>query len=481
MVAFNEILNHIDILSFKPEMKVNGNSRFITKLGKSISLICLVGIIILSFSIILKVFTRKTYSIIYNMDNREIPSVKLNETQIALILTDALGLEIKEHDRYFNFMAKFWKIEFQSNYLQNTTNLSVESYLPKSTIIDLPLKNCSKLNFTKFAPFYNSISRAFSSEVCIDFSNFNVTLYGRYGDLQGYSTLNVYTRKCVNSTAANKTNCFPEDKIDKKLSQIFFDIISIENDIDSNNFENPVLEFTKGELLTLSSTIFKNFFKDMNVVKFSSNNGFFFDHTEFFETYRTDKIMESVDLRGKNTMFPGTFSQITFRCSGKTEIYYRSYLQFQAAFAYITGILQAIILVGKCIIYIFSKNSMLNYLIMHIFSIDEMNTILNEDFNLNTKFLLSQMDNFSNPSVNNLKTKEKQKKMNFLGINLKSINFNGNSYALPKYPNNKINNFNNNFQDKDNLSINIQKLAVSNVNKKLFINRKPLKNNVNKE
>jgi len=51
----------------------------------------------------------------------------------------------------------------------------------------------------------------------------------------------------------------------------------------------------------------------MNEVKVISNNGFVFNEEQTYKTYRTDKIIESVDLRGKNTLIPGTFSQITFR------------------------------------------------------------------------------------------------------------------------------------------------------------------------
>ncbi len=105
---------------------------------------------------------------------------------------------------------------------------------------------------------------------CIDFSNFNESLYGNYGSQEGFSTLNIYVRKCMNSTLTNKTNCFPEDVIEKKLSQLFFSIGNVENDIDSNNFDNPILEYLKNDNLHLSSLIFKNYFKEMNSIKFLS-------------------------------------------------------------------------------------------------------------------------------------------------------------------------------------------------------------------
>jgi len=473
----NDILNQIDILSFQPEIKINGNSRFITLLGKLISLICIITIIIISFSIILEVLTRENYTIIYNMDNRERPIVKLNESQLGFVLTDAVGQEIKEYDRYFNFLAKFWKFELINNDQQNTSP-GMDTIFTKYNITDLPLRKCSNLNFTQFTSFYNGISRGFPSGVCIDFSNFNETLYGKYGDVGGYSTLNIYIRKCMNSTALNKTNCYPEDQIDKKLSQLFLSIISIEYDIDSNNFENPVLPYTKSEMLSLSSTIFKNFFKDMNIVRFISNNGFIFDKIQSYETLRTDKIVESADLRGKNTLFPGTFSQITFRCTGKTEIYYRSYLRFQAAFAYIGGVLQALILLGKCFVYFFSKNSMMNYLFMHLFNYEEIKAILNEDINIDMKKFLNNMDDFLKHSVNKSNSREKQRKTNIQESNLKSINFNSNSNIIGNENNFKLKINNNKIRGKNDLNLNLQNMNVSDVNKKIFFDRKSLNENL---
>jgi len=319
----SQLMNFFDIISFKSDMKIKGNSRFITNLGKGVSVMCLLSILILSCFIILDVLTRKTYKIIYSLDSREIPNVKINESQIALVLLDATGNEINEHYCYFNFLVKFWKIEIPNNYQQDTSDYK-QTFLPKNTIINLPLKNCSSLNYTKFSPFYETFSKVYYSGVCIDFSNFNETLFGKYGGVEGYSTLNIYIRKCIKSTSANKTDCYPEDVIDKKLSQLFIGLIGIDNDIDSTDYQNPILQFYQNELLPLSSTIFKNYYKDMNVVKFNSNNGYIFDSINNYETYRSDKILESVDLRGKNTLFPATFSQITYRCSGKTEIHYRN-------------------------------------------------------------------------------------------------------------------------------------------------------------
>jgi len=474
-MAISEWINYLDILSFKPELKINGNSRFITNLGKSVSVICLVSIIILSSMTVFDVFSRKIYTIIYNLDNREIPRININESQIALALVDPLGKEINDFDRYFNFMVKFWKIEVNLNFNENTTNYQ-QTYIPKNTILDMPLKNCSSLNYSKFSDFYQTFSKTYASGVCIDFSNFNQSLFGKYGGIEGYSTLNIYIKKCVNSTAQNKTNCYPDSVIDQKLSQAFLIFVSIENDIDSNDYQNPILEYTKNDMLPLSTTIFKNYFKDINKVKFTSDNGFIFGFTNNFETYRTDKIIESVDLRGKNTLFPGTFNQITLRCSGKTEIYFRTYLKLQASFAYIGGILQAVILIGQCFVFIYSQNSMFYYLFSHLFNYEEIKNLLKND-KINSNLSISQLANFKPlEKSSEFLNRDKHIKLNLQGIHFKTINYNSNSNLAGKdntYIHNemsakakkikKLINENDNFNN-NNMDLNVQR--------KDFINKK---------
>ncbi len=129
--------------------------------------------------------------------------------------------------------------------------------------------------------------------------------------------------------------------------------------------------------------------------------------------------MESVY---KNTLFPGTFSQITLRCSGKTEIYSRSYLKIPATFANIGGIMQALILIGKSLTYLFSKNSMINYLIFYFLNFDEINkSIKIENENLNKKLDISSKINSIIPYNFNRKSLKEKNLINQQKINIKAF------------------------------------------------------------
>jgi len=369
----NELLKNLDLLSCAPEIKINGNSRFTTKFGIITSLLSLIIILIFAVSTIINVLSRKKLTVVYNLDNRETPIININSTQPALLILDAMGGEIENFDRYYSIMVKYLKVEIPNNYSENNSTEYIKNIKPKGYIYDVPIINCKKMKFSKFQLFYTNLAKVYSSGFCIDFSNFNYTLFGKYGSLEGYSTLNIFINKCVNSTLLNKTDCFPEDVINKRLSQVYLNLITIENDVDSNNFEQPIMEFYNNELLPISSTIYKNHLKDMNSIKLKSNNGLIMDDYTNYESSRTDNIIESVDQRGSNTIFPGTISQIIFRCSGKTEFYFRTYMKIPASFAEIGGILQAILFLGRLIVHFYSKNSMLNYLIFFNFNKEEIN------------------------------------------------------------------------------------------------------------
>jgi len=145
---------------------------------------------------------------------------------------------------------------------------------PKGIVFEFPIKSCRKMLFKKFPEFYFSLARVYKSAMCIDFSGLNgKRLFEKYGNLQGYSVKNIFIIKCTNSTELNKTNCYPEDVVNKRLSQVFISLLTIENNVDSNNYENPILEYYNNDLLPISSTMFKNYFKEMNSIRFKSDNG----------------------------------------------------------------------------------------------------------------------------------------------------------------------------------------------------------------
>jgi hypothetical protein len=182
-------------------------------------------------------FSQKKFTVIFNLDNREFPVIPLNNSQTALVLIYPMGKEIEEFDQYFTFRSGLIKIEVPKNYSNNSNfnsknqtekeDVYIEQMQPKGFVFEFAIKSCRKMSFKKFPEFYYSLARVYKSAMCIDFSSLNgEKLFGKYGNLQGYSVMNIFIIKCANSTALNKTNCYPE-VINKRLSQVFISLVTI--------------------------------------------------------------------------------------------------------------------------------------------------------------------------------------------------------------------------------------------------------------
>jgi hypothetical protein len=129
-------------------------------------------------------------------------------------------------------------------------------------------------------------------------------------------------------------------------------------------------------LLPISTSIFKNYFLKFSDLKYKSDNNLFFASYEETKSYKLNEITENVDLRGDNTLFKGTFNQITLIMADETKIITRIYDKISYSFAQIGGLAQLFILLSKIILYFWSKNNILIYLISTILPNEEKNKVL---------------------------------------------------------------------------------------------------------
>jgi len=123
----------------------------------------------------------------------------------------------------------------------------------------------------------------------------------------------------VNSTE-NGNKCLPQADIDKNSAQAVLSMFNTEYDVNPENLESPLNEHHNLDQLRISSSIFKRFDKNYNKIFLNYDKGLLTSDIQTLEAYRTDNILESVDLRGSNTIIPGLFNQIALQGSGKNEI-----------------------------------------------------------------------------------------------------------------------------------------------------------------
>lgn len=143
----------------------------------------------------------------------------------------------------------------------------------------------------------------------------------------------------------------------------------IDNDIkldDANEFIKP---FLKTSSLGLSTTLFKVYTMEIAETRIQTDKSLFFTkEIEETKTYSFLETRESVDLRKEHSLFPGTFSQINFVTSGKTQIYSRKYKKLFEIIIQIGGFFNGILYFTWFILYIYSKNIILWHCISSIIS-----------------------------------------------------------------------------------------------------------------
>jgi hypothetical protein len=170
-------LSFLDLFNKTPSLKINKSNSYHTIFGMTISIITLICITANFIYFTLTSFSRTNYQILERIDNKIIPTMELNKNKISFTLLNALGKEFSEPDRLFSIDAKFWEIIPQSkNGSFNEINTEIKN---------IPVKNCSIYKNGDFGNDFVNQEKRYPTSKCLDFSNFDKKLYGKYGSLKG--------------------------------------------------------------------------------------------------------------------------------------------------------------------------------------------------------------------------------------------------------------------------------------------------------
>ena len=103
-------LKILDLFGQKPELKIDGNSRLITKFGAFIGFIT-ITVLTTGISIILNdYFSFLSYNFNSYIDNSARPDIDLSKIKLGFHLIDGLGNQFKDRDRLYSIKATFWDI-----------------------------------------------------------------------------------------------------------------------------------------------------------------------------------------------------------------------------------------------------------------------------------------------------------------------------------------------------------------------------------
>jgi hypothetical protein len=163
----------------------------------------------------------------------------------------------------------------------------------------------------------------------------------------------------MNSTLANKTDCYSDEVIEKKLYQVNMVSYTIDYDIKLNEINDPFKPFLKSEILFLTSSMYKIFVRELSEKRLKTDNSLLFSSYNEKNIYKFTQRREEIDLKKDNANFPGSFSQINFVANTNTEIIQRNYTKLFQVISEIGGFLNGIIFIAYLVLYMYSNNLIL--------------------------------------------------------------------------------------------------------------------------
>ena len=168
-----------------------------------------------------------------------------------------------ETSRLYNIYLRFWY--GGSN---NSKNEDVYQSFDNITISKCNINE----HFGEYKEYFIDVPDL-ESYYCPDLRQYNQTLYGIYGGTKPFSYLQFYFTSCLNETMNN--TCFDKDYINKILSDIYLDLLSIGFKMDSLKKTVSKIE-RKSERFSISNSVYKRIWMYLRKINYITDDGIIF-------------------------------------------------------------------------------------------------------------------------------------------------------------------------------------------------------------
>lgn len=130
-------------------------------------------------------------------------------------------------------------------------------------------------------------------------------------------------------------------------------------DIVPTNLDLPLRPFLKQTINPLSTSVFKNYIREISEVRINSNKNLFFGSFQQERGYHVHQLREEVDLRKVHSIVPEKFAEMSIITSEKTKVYFRNYKKLIEVIIQIGGFFYSITNLAILILFIYSNNKIL--------------------------------------------------------------------------------------------------------------------------
>jgi hypothetical protein len=333
------ILDMMDIVGYRPRLTIFEKDRYKTTLGKLIGSIALFSILVLCFYFTITTFLRDEISIIYNVSHAD-SIVDLSSTPVMMVLTDGFNNPISE--KYHELRINMWNFTKDENDEFNSLK-----------VYEMQLEPCKPEHFAKYESYFSNVQ--YSKMKCIPSQKYNVSLFGRYGDSNPNSFLNIVVNMCNNMTTNN--TCPSQQEIEPYLKNVYLHFLYLDHEVDHYNYAQPIQRYLRSETFPINWDLHARYFYSFSSLTYDTDIGAVFVNKRQQTTYKLNKVEQTVQIRHGSSLYPGvTIGTVTFFRQPSGDQFHRTYPKLQTLLARIGGSIQGIMLISKAFCYIFTKN-----------------------------------------------------------------------------------------------------------------------------
>jgi hypothetical protein len=341
---YTTFIDKFNIMGITPRIYMNSKRTYLSNFSFAISMLTILTVTAFAIYFAISILSRFSYitSISKNVELKPYSDLSKLPMMFYLFPSDTSKV-YTEPERLYNLTGNV--MEF----------LTYPNGTKQRIITQLYFDRCEYEKLGEYKNLFEKYKDRMNNFFCLYPDKYNFSLYGYSGNDANNSLFNIYLNRCINGTNNNKNNCYSSEYQKSELTVSFFQLISLEHQIDSDNYTHPLQIKAQPHTYFITNTLYKRFIKYYKGISYHTEDGVVFSNTWDVEGFQEDYYETIVDQR-VGSSYPGQFTNICFYMSGSTDVLKRTYYKLQTAVANIGGAAQFISIVAKFIITMVCEN-----------------------------------------------------------------------------------------------------------------------------
>ena len=372
-------LKMMDIFESPVTLSYNNRYLYQTNFGGILTIITVLTIFVYSITSLIELFQGSNYSLVSNELIDYKYKLDFSNVPFGFKLINSKGEDFPLDPSIYNY--KIINTEYYFNYIENE---KVINYIEEEIEFDFCEKFIGKKEFYSISDISNLI--------CIKPGQ-NLTMYGKFGDSNGFKGFRIYINRC--NTKIENNTCLDKQTINKKLSNIKFIFFYLGYEINhySNNKNIVQSKLLNGEN-GLSINFMKKFYYKFQKVNYKLDNYLLFNHKDNFNFFISDGYEYDFELDSSNSLASSddSLGYFAFNTNAKIVEYTKVLENLWDVCSQIGGVFNIVVSISKIINSFVSRRILL--LDVNENLINEYFPVINKiEMNKDIKTIFKNIDN----------------------------------------------------------------------------------------